>query len=1033
MTSITSSTGLITGIDIQGTVDQLMAVAAQPRTALANRTSLLSSEKLAISNLSSLVLAFQFESNRLTTQNLFDTKTVTSSNKSVLSAVAADGANPPAGSYAFRPLQTAAAQQLVSSSFESLADLATGGTLTVGSGGFVDQGISLNQLNGGEGFVRGQIRITDRDGNTADVDLRLAQTVDDVLAAINGSTEINVTAVADGDTFKLTDGSGGSGNLSVKEIGSGTTATSLGLAGINVAADEATGSDVYSLYTDIKLSLLNDGTGVQVHDVGDDLSITLADESTITVDLAGATTLGDVVDALNAVSPTKLSAAIAADGNRLELTDLTSGSGTLAVSSVGTGSAAEDLGLTTTAVGDTLTGDRLVSGLRDTLVSSLRGGAGLGTLGQVDITNRNGVLSNVDLSAAETLGDLIAAINDQATGVTAAVNSAHNGIVLTDTTSATTSNFIVADGDANESATALGIVVDDAVASVNSGSLSRGQISRATLLSSLNSGQGVDVGDFKITDSNGSTAAVDLNTSGSEAETIGDVIDRINALSTISVEARINDTGDGILLVDQAGGPNTMRVQEVGNHTTAADLNLLGYAVDSQIDGSSTISIDLSDLGDPGASIELSSLNDGDGVSLGAFRITDTDGVSSVVVLDAAGSSITTVADVIAAINATGADVEASIDDSGTGIILVDKAGGTGTLTVEDLAGDTSAADLGIDGEGSTVDIDGTPTQVIDGIGTFAQTATETGLSALAAQINTRHIGVTASTVFDGQGYRLALAVDDTGIANQVLVDGLDVGLEFQQITAARDAILEFGGATEGSGVLITSSTNTFDEALTGVELTIKSTSHDAVNVNVAVTDDTLVSTMQDFVDAFNSIRDSLDEMTSFDAEALTTGILFGTTAALRVEQDLTNVLSGRFYGVGNFTALVSIGLSFDDTGHLELDTSKLEDAYASDPDALETLLTDESLGLAGKLGSALDRLAGDDNSVLSTRADTLENKISDNSDRLEFMDDRLATQEEYLLNQFYQLEALISQLQQNLTALDTFVPLDPLSIQSKK
>ncbi len=67
------------------------------------------------------------------------------------------------------------------------------------------------------------------------------------------------------------------------------------------------------------------------------------------------------------------------------------GIGTFAVANVGTGTAADDLGLNTRPVGDTITGGRLASGLRDTLVSSLKGGQGLGTLGQLDITNRNNV------------------------------------------------------------------------------------------------------------------------------------------------------------------------------------------------------------------------------------------------------------------------------------------------------------------------------------------------------------------------------------------------------------------------------------------------------------------------------------------------------------------------------------------------------------------------------------------------------------------------------------------------------------------
>ena len=227
---------------------------------------------------------------------------------------------------------------------------------------------------------------------------------------------------------------------------------------------------------------------------GNDLSITLADETTLNVDLGAAATLGDVLTAINAANPAKLSAAIAADGNRIELTDLTAGVGTFAVANVGSrqrGRCAGPHGRRRRRHDHRPTpGQR--SARHAGLEPARRARVGR-RLGEIDITNRNNVTSTVDLSGAETLGEIVAAINDQAVGVTAAINSARNGIVLTDTTGATASNLIVADGDANETATALGIVANVAATSVNSGSLDRQQISRATLLSSLNGGDGIDL------------------------------------------------------------------------------------------------------------------------------------------------------------------------------------------------------------------------------------------------------------------------------------------------------------------------------------------------------------------------------------------------------------------------------------------------------------------------------------------------------------------------------------------------------------
>ena len=552
MAAIQSSTGLVTGIPIQDTVDKLIALASQPKDALTTRTQALQSEQVAVTQLSSLLVAFQFEVKQLGTASLFDSRQVTSSDTSALTAAVSENGSPAQGNYLFTPVQTASTQQLLSQSFGA-GDAIGAGTLTFGAGGFVNQGISLSSLNGGAGVRQGQIRITDRSGASSVIDLSNARTVDDVITAISTNTGINVTASAVGDSFMLTDTSGGSGNLKVQEVSGGSTASDLGLAGINVAASSATGSDVFSLTTKTSLASLNDGTGVQLRS-GDDLSISLADGSTVNVDLASAKTLNDVLNAINAASPTTVAASIGSDGNRLQLTDLTTGSGTFSVSNVGNGTAASDLGLTTTAAGSTITGRRLTSGLSDTLISSLKGGAGLGTLGQIDITTRDGAASQVNLSAAETLGDIVSAINSQATGVTAQINPARNGITLTDTTGATTSNFIVSNGDANGTATALGIAVNSTATSVNGGALQKKQISAATLLSSLNGGAGIDLGDLKITGTNGILGDVDLNTTGNEATTVGDVIDRINALTGVGVEARINDRGDGIEIIDTAGG-----------------------------------------------------------------------------------------------------------------------------------------------------------------------------------------------------------------------------------------------------------------------------------------------------------------------------------------------------------------------------------------------------------------------------------------------------------------------------------------------
>ena len=180
------------------------------------------------------------------------------------------------------------------------------------------------------------------------IDLRFALTIDDVLDTINASDGINVTAVADGDAIRLIDETGlTTANLKVQEVNGGNTAADLGLAGIDVAASQATGQDLVRMFNELGVSQLNDGNGLSIRDELPDLEISFRDGSSLEVDLTTQDigTVGDLVDALNAADPARLQAALSSDGKRLVLTDLTTSTGgTFSVSSALGGTLAEDLG-----------------------------------------------------------------------------------------------------------------------------------------------------------------------------------------------------------------------------------------------------------------------------------------------------------------------------------------------------------------------------------------------------------------------------------------------------------------------------------------------------------------------------------------------------------------------------------------------------------------------------------------------------------------------------------------------------------------
>ncbi len=487
----------------------------------------------------------------------------------------------PAGNYNFTVKQLVSAQQSLTRGFADRSETTLGaGTLTFDRGDArLDRDTQLRQLNSGAGVDRGQIRITDRSGNSAVVDLSTAITIDDVTEAINAATGINVTASVDGDHLALTDNTGQTAsNLVVENVGAHTTATSLGLAD-SVASGTLTGSQINTVGADTLLNDLNDGNGVSIKDGAADFRLAAADGSTYDIDLTDAATVGDVIDAINNTAGGAVTASVASDGVSIQLADNTTGGSTFAVTALNSSQAGDDLGLIgSDGDGDSIiTGHRLLSEMNSKLTRFLNGGAGVG-LGTISITDRSGASDSIDLTSAASISDIVDRINNASVNVTASLNHAGNGIALTDG-SGGSNDLVISDGSGTAAAD-LNIAGTYSSDSVDSGNLQFQYLTLATRIESL----GITRGKFTITDSSGQSGTVDL-TQGNEV-TIADVLSEINSRG-LQINARLNDTGDGILIEDTGPGAVNLKVEEKGS-TTAADLGLLGEVQNAgdDLDGS---------------------------------------------------------------------------------------------------------------------------------------------------------------------------------------------------------------------------------------------------------------------------------------------------------------------------------------------------------------------------------------------------------------------------------------------------------------
>jgi flagellar hook-associated protein 3 len=329
-----------------------------------------------------------------------------------------------------------------------------------------------------------------------------------------------------------------------------------------------------------------------------------------------------------------------------------------------------------------------------TRIRDLKGASAEGVrLGVISISNGS-TSASVNLTDADTVQDLVNAINNAGVGtVTASINAAGDGVQIS---GGVGENLTVVDIGGGRTARDLGIFTSTPA---GAGVPIVGQDIQATItpltpLSALNGGSGIDPAGLVIT--NGSkTATIDL----SSATTVEDMLNAINS-ADVGVRAQIKEDGTGLRILNPTQG-NQMRIAENGG-TTAADLGIRSFAPESL----------------------LTDLNAGKGVRRvdgTDFRITDSNGVSFEVDLD---DSMTDVQSVLVAINTAattaGAGVSAGFASTGNGIILTDTAGGAATISVTALNFSQSVKDLGLDAPAVGTTITGADVNEVVAEGVFA-------------------------------------------------------------------------------------------------------------------------------------------------------------------------------------------------------------------------------------------------------------------------------------------------------------------------
>jgi flagellar hook-associated protein 2 len=1008
MSGISSGVGLVSGINYQSLITQLVAIDSGPKDIVQSQIAEVEAEGTAFSTLSTELSGIQSIGSQLALPETFQAADAVSSDPNILTATAEQGAA--IGSYQLQVAQLVSTQQTITGGFANATSAPVGaGTLTIeAGGGEAFSQTPLAQLNGGAGVQRGQFRITDGAGNSAVIDTSDAVTLDNVINDINSASNIEVKASLSNNGIVLTDTSGGGGTLKVQNLSGGTAASSLGIAGSAVAG-VLTGSAINYIGNETQLGTLNDGLGVSfasadqltdatnlsllndgqgVQSAGgttSDFKVSLANGTSFNVTLGASATIGQVLNAINTAGGSGINATIGPSGQGIELQDETTGSGTFSVTALNGSSAASQLGILGTGTGGLIDGTPL-------------------SVADAQFNLTDGKSFKVALGAAQTVGDVLNAINSASGGtVVASVASGGQSIQITDD-SGGSGTFSITALNGSGALSGLGISSPAVGTTVNGTAVLAGLDS--VLISSLNGGQGIPLGQIQITDRGNNTNTVNL----AGAKSLSDVLNLINSndvANGVFVTASLNSAGTGIQLTDTSGGSGSLSVSDV-NSTTAAALGIAGsFNANSDV-GTNLQRQFVSD------STLLSSLNGGQGINLGEFTITNSAGAISTINLSQ--GNYTTVGQIISAINGAETGVTASINSEGNGILLTDNANGSGVLKVADVSG-TSAADLNIAGVATGTTINGAYEK------TIAVTAADT-LSTLQAKINNLGFGVTAQIVNDGSStnpFRLSLTSQNSGAAGQVIIDGGTTNLNPTTLVQGQDAAVFLGGGGSSQPLLVTSNSNQVSGIIQGVTISLNGASSSPVTLNVTLDPSNVSSDLSSFVEQFNTVVTQIGTYTQFNTNTNQGGLLLGDPTTQQIQEELYSAINSTVTGAGQYKTLADVGITINSDGTLNFDSDTFTAAFSTDPTAVQNLFSQTTTGLGNAINNAVGALTDPVDGVITLEQGTLNTRVQNYTDYYNELNTLVEQQQQLLETQFANLEQNIASLQSQQQVLNAF------------
>lgn len=317
----------------------------------------------------------------------------------------------------------------------------------------------------------------------------------------------------------------------------------------------------------------------------------------------------------------------------------------------------------------------------------------------------------------------------------------------------------------------------------------------------------------------------------------------------------------------------------------------------------------------------------------------------------------------------------------------------------------------------------------------IAISATDT-LSDVAGKINGSNAGVSATILSDASGERLLLRSKATGEEAGFRLgvtdsDGNDTdALGLSRLTVG--STIDYGANAQATvnGIAVSSSSNTFANTVAGVTFNAVQVTTAPVDITVVKDDTAIKANIDEFVKAYNTLNQALNNITRYDKDNKSAGLLQGDSTAVGLQNTLRKAIQSLTDGAGPgaFRSLSDIGIvtagglsNLQPTGDLEVNTAKLSKALEN-PDAIKAMFRGpeggkSSDGVAEKIKAATTSLLAPDG-FFASKDKLFRSSLKLNAKEIDRINDRANSMETGLKARYTALDTQMS----TLNALNAYI-----------